>query len=73
MNKAPVVVRDDIATAESRMHAKTGAGSEIKSVDQDNGKDFVDVVRARLGTPGPTSAAPGPTALAQLASILAAM
>jgi Bacterial PH domain len=153
MNKAPAVVRDDIATAESRMHAKTGDGSEInrlesyvdvdehvdrmtaglyglergllvltdrrlifinyhimsetaadiplrnitsvawqsemrlgaiviftakgkteiKNVDQNDGKDFVDVVRARLGVPSPTSAAPGPTALEQLTSILAAM
>ena len=154
MNRAPVVVRADIATAESRMHAKIGAGSEIdrlvsyvdvdehvdrmttglyglergllvltdrrlifvsyhimsktagdfplrtitsvawrcdmvlgavvistaagkteiQNVDRNDGKDLVDIVRARLGAPSPTSAVPtGPASLEQLASILAAM
>ena len=54
-----------ISTAEGK--------TEIKNVDHSDGKDFVDVVRARLCAPGPTSAAPGPTTLEQLASILAAI
>jgi hypothetical protein len=33
MNKAPAVVRDDIATARNRMHAKVGAGSEINRLE----------------------------------------
>ena len=33
MNNAPAVVRDDIATAMNRMHAKIGAGSEIKRLE----------------------------------------
>jgi hypothetical protein len=154
MNKAPVVVRDDIATAKNRMHAKIGAGSEIdrlesyvdvdehvdrmttglyglergllvltdrrlifvnyhimsktvgdfplrditsvawrcdmalgavvistaagrteiQNVDKNDGKDIVDIVRARLGAPSPTNPVPsGPASLEQLASILAAM
>jgi hypothetical protein len=154
MKKAPTVVRDDIATAKKRMHAKIGGGSEInrlesyvdvdehvdrmtaglygiergllvltdrrlifikdhmmsktaedfplrnitsvawqsemmlgavvistavgeteiKNVDKNDGKDLVDIVRTRLGAPGPKSAVPtGPTSLKQLASILAAM
>ena len=38
MNKAPAVVRDDIATAKSRMHAKVGARREIKRLES-----YVDV------------------------------
>ena len=154
MNKAPAVLRFDIATAKNRMHAKLGAGSEIdrlesylgveehvdrmtaglygiergllvltdqrlifinyhimskpagdfplrnitsvawrcdmmlgavviftaggkteiKNVDKNDGKDLVDMVRARLGAPSPMSAVPTvPASLEQLTSILAAM
>ena len=153
MNNASAVVRDDIATAKSRMHAKIGAGSEInwlesyidvdehvdrmtvglyglergllvltdrrlifikdhmmpkttedfplrnitsvvwqserrlgaivistaggkteiQNVDKKDGEDLVDIVRARLGAPSPTSAGPGAKALEELTSILAAM
>ena len=38
MNNALAVVRDDIATAKSRMHAKVGAGSEINRLES-----YVDV------------------------------
>jgi len=38
MNNAPAVVRDDIATAKSRMHARVGEGSEIKRLES-----YVDV------------------------------
>ena len=38
MNNALAIVRDDIATAKSRMHAKIGAGSEINRLES-----YVDV------------------------------
>jgi hypothetical protein len=38
MNKAPAVLRDDVAMAKNRMHTKMGAGSEIGRVES-----YVDV------------------------------
>ena len=153
MNNASAIVRDDIATAKSRMHAKVGAGSEIsrlesyvdvdehvdrmtvglyglergllvltdrrlifvnyhamsrtaedfplrditsvawqsemrlgaiiistaggkakiQNVDKLDGKELVEIIRARIGAPCPTSAGPGAKRLEELASILAAL
>ena len=53
----------------------TAAGkTEINDVDNNDGKDLVDIVRAGLVAPGPTSPVPpAATSLEQLAAILGAL